>query len=532
MGFAGQRGGPRVECGHPGGGGGGGGGARLTTPRRSFFYRLQKYAFRKFPSFIPDPERLEILTASRKWDEEKNTSTEPPPDELIDLRCIWAVELYAPEQAGQLLSWFEKLGWNTVDTLITGHSPTRWIQRLRETAYGGGWFNLGPIHRPGDRRFLHAGRSAQLPPEVDYALASMYSLTSSLTCIVIGFVLDKTYSARLDESIRRKRETVIEPLTRGGYHLLGPDFQKTTDIRTIRAAMRESATNWFRTNLPGIFAGGLLENEFPTCEFLTLRSIQPFPTSGEVEGKDKDWLRLLNVDTDIDAWEADSLRSLKFDWLLSRDEKSRFHAVVAAKEDAFPEEKLRTYGGGDRASYVVYVDDIMNGLLSRWALLCMLLGFERHLNNIRDSAKFKPTKKEDPLHLLRELSGHVSQSVDIAIASAELRHFAEQKASFEHDLETFKPSDTRFYRDKDITLNQVLQKQIHERSEWLKNLDRSVRDRLVQYGTILGTRENIKLQNHMSKLTWVILVLTLLMTALTVLTVYIAAKAGGIHFPW
>lgn len=504
----------------------------MTTPRRNFFYRLQKYAFRKFPSFIPDPEYLEILIASRNGDEEKNTSTEPPLDERIDLRCIWAVELYAPSQVGQLLSGFEKLGWNTEDTFITGHSPTRWIQRLRETAQGGGWFNLGPIHRPGDRRFLHAGRAAQLPPEVDYSLASMYSLTSSLTCIVIGFVLDKTYSARLDECIRRKRETVIEPLARGGYHLLGPHFQKTTDIRTIRAAIRESATNWLRTNLPGIFAGGQLENEFPTCEFLTLRSIQPFPTLGEAEGKDKDWLRLLDVNTDRDAWEADSLHSLKFNWPHSRDEKSRFHAVVAAKEDAFPEEKLRTYGGGDRASYVVYVDDIVNGLLSRWALLCMLLGFEHHLNNIRDSAKFKPTKKENPLNLLRELRDHLSQSVDIAIASAELRNFCAQKAYFEHNLETFKPSDTRFYRDKEITLNRVLQKQIHERSEWLENLDRSVRDLLVQYGTILGTHKNIKLQNHMSKLTWVILVLTLLMTALTVLTVYIAAKADRISCPW
>lgn len=503
--------------------------APLTTPHRNIFYRLQRYGFRKFPSLIPDPDRREILRLSREGDEKENSRTEPPLDETVDLRCIWAVEFYMPSQVAQLLRGFEKLGWNTDDTAISQSSPTRWIQRLRETAHGGGWFNLGPIHRPGNRRFFHIGRTAPLPPEVEYALAAMYSLTSSITCIVIGFILDKKYSGRLDESLRRKRQTFLEPLIRGGYRLPGPASQKATNIRAIRADLRESAANWFRTHLPGIFASGLLEDEFPTCEFVTLRKARPFPKEGEQNREEEEWLRLLDIDSDIDAWVADDLPGLKFTWPFLRDEESRFHAIVAAKEDAFSAEELRGYSGGDRSSYVIYVDRRVNGLLSRWALLGALAGFERHLNNIRDSATFRMSQQRSPLRLLGEFCNHLSQSIDIGATSVELGHFADRQASFEHKVETFRPSDSRFYRNKDITLSQGLREQIAERSKWLGNTDRSVRDLLCQYSTLLGTRENTRLQNSISRMTWWMVILTI---SLTALTVYSAIKAGDIFWPW
>jgi hypothetical protein len=125
----------------------------------------------------------------------------------------------------------------------------------------------------------------------------------------------------------------------------------------------------------------------------------------------------------------------------------------------------------------------------------------------------------------RELIGHVSQSVDIAAAIVELRHFANQKVSFERDLEPFKPSNSKFPRDKEITLSHALREQVEERLAWLENLERSIRDLLIQYGAIIGTRENIKLQKRMSNLTWFI-------AALTALTAYIAIKAGNISWPW
>ena len=143
--------------------------------RRSFFFRLQRTAHRKFPDVVPGPELGERLAGWRKRDAESNSKSAPPPDEVIDLRCVWAVEVYTPSQIGALLRGFEKLGWDTGDPLSANRNPALWIQHNRESASGGGWMNLGFIRRPGASEFVGHTREAPLPAGVDYALAGLYS---------------------------------------------------------------------------------------------------------------------------------------------------------------------------------------------------------------------------------------------------------------------------------------------------------------------------------------------------------------------
>jgi len=265
---------------------------------------------------------------------------------------------------------------------------------------------------------------------------------------------------------------------------------------------------------------------------VTLSKALPFPKENERNSEDLEWLRLFDMDRDINAWVADGLPGLKFALPFFRDEKSRFHSIVAAREDTFSAEKLRGYGGGERSSYVIYVDMRVNSLLSRWALLAALAGFERHLNNIRDSATSGTSQRRRPFQLLDEFCNHLSKSIDIGATCVELEHFADRQASFEHEIEIFKPSNSRFYRNKDITLSQGLREQIVERSKWLENTDRSIRDLLCQYSAVLGTRENINLQNTMSRMTRWNVILTILIAALTALIVYSGVKAGEILWPW
>jgi hypothetical protein len=323
----------------------------FTTPRRNIFYRLQRYGHRKLPSLIPYPNSKEILRQCRERDEEENAKTEPPSDELIDMRCIWAIEFYMPSHIKRLLSGFEVLGWDKEDPFISSPSPTLWIQKFRETPYGGGQFNLGPIYHSGDKRFFRHGREAPLPPYVDYALASMYSLTSSITCIVLCFILDENCSGRFDEALRRKRKTVLERIPGGGYRLPGPPL-KDSRHSGYSSEMRASAANWFRTQLPGLFASGIMEGEFPSCEFLTLRKALPFPNLDKGDPEAKDWLSVLNMDHDTYVWLADDPPGLKFAWPLLFDKKNRFHAIIAAREDAFLNKDLRAYGEGGKLSYV------------------------------------------------------------------------------------------------------------------------------------------------------------------------------------
>ena len=212
-----------------------------STPRRSPFYRFRRYCYRNVPSLFPDPDRREILRQSRSRDAEDNAKTTPPADELIDLRCVWAVEFYTPSQVSQLLHGFERLGWNKEDPTGFDRNPSVSIQQFRESALGGGWFNVGLIDRPGSRRFFPSGRTAPLPTGIDYALAAMYSLTSSITCIVVAFILTEEFSPRFDQALRRDRETILERLPGRRYRLPGPPSQKVADVKAI--AFRHPGTS-------------------------------------------------------------------------------------------------------------------------------------------------------------------------------------------------------------------------------------------------------------------------------------------------
>ena len=504
-----------------------------AASRRSLFFRLQKYGYRKLPSFIPDPERHELLERYRRRDADDNAKSEPPSDEVIDLRCVWAVEFYTPSQISKLLRGFESLGWNTDDSLGSDRNPTHWVQRNRELPHGGGWFNLGIIQRSGEGRDFGHGRKAPLPSGVEYALASMYSLRSSITCIVIGFVLDETQNSRFEQALRRRRQSYRIPLPGRWYRIANPSAQKETDIRTLRDEMREHAAGWFRAYLPGLFASGRLAREYPTCEFLTLRNAVPFPPHSARDHTKDEWLRILNIHDDFYAWRAKELRGLKFVWPLRHDTHSRFHAVIAAREEDFSGEMMRPYGGNDRNSLVCYVDQFVNGLLSRWALAGFLAGFERYLNNVRDSADFKPNDRVKPLHLLEDLASHIAKSVDIAAMSVELQNFAAHKGTwFTHDINVFYPCNPALHRNAEIVLIEAIRQQIADRAEWLRNVDPPVRDMLIQYGATLGARENIKLQKRMAYLTWVILALTIVIAILTGVTTVMSIKAGNLSWPW
>ena len=70
-----------------------------AEPHRSLFFRLQKYGCRKFPSFIPDPERHGRLEMYRSRDADNNAKSEPPSDEVVDLRCVWLSSSIPPHKS-------------------------------------------------------------------------------------------------------------------------------------------------------------------------------------------------------------------------------------------------------------------------------------------------------------------------------------------------------------------------------------------------------------------------------------------------
>jgi len=91
-------------------------------------------------------------------------------------------------------------------------SPSDWLRNSRMSHAGGAWINLGFIHPPGSRRrAIWPERFAPLPLNVDYATAHLFNLTSSLSCMVLGFVFKPNYRSVLEDTLR---ENTLHMLSR------------------------------------------------------------------------------------------------------------------------------------------------------------------------------------------------------------------------------------------------------------------------------------------------------------------------------
>ena len=136
----------------------------------------------------------------RKNDPTRNAETTPPEDEHVDLPCMWAVEFYTPSHVDKLVDNLKKLGWDQND-FPGRESPASWVRITRQHSEGGSWLDLGTIRSGDDERpWPPRNRTAPLPMYVRYAGGGIYSLTPSLTCIVIRFVFEDNFrlSARYD----------------------------------------------------------------------------------------------------------------------------------------------------------------------------------------------------------------------------------------------------------------------------------------------------------------------------------------------
>ncbi len=461
-------------------------------------YRLRRTAHRRFPRFFLYPGELEVY---RSYDSERNTETAPPKEEFIDLHCMWAVEFYTPAHVDALLSGLQKLGRDNKHPFDIGTSPTSWIQELRQRSYGGGRLNLGIIQCLPETAtlFVPGLRPKPLPPpQVQYVTGQLYSLTSSLTCVVIGFVFEKDFSTQFNKALRTDRQTYIKAHT-----VYDPERQKIDHIRQVRADMAELAGRWFCENLPGLFSSGILGGALPTCEFVILRQAEPFPPRREGNARPPEYLSVLGMDSAFNAWQSEKTPGLKFTDSHWRDRAPQYHSILASRGSDFNEEKFNMLHGEG-----VLFDMAMSELLSRWAMLSLLEGYSQRLNALRDSSLFRPGSRQSSVKILKTLGQHVSYSVDIAAVTAELISYAQNSSWFNHNLETFKPCDEH-HRDSALTFTNNLCTIIQERAAWLQKTDQSLRNHLAQYGSLLGAKENIKLQRTLGFLTVVIIFLTL-----------------------
>lgn len=484
------------------------------NPRRQLHNLSQsarKFLASPFQKAEPDEGMFRFY---RERDAESNKETTPPENEVIDLCCFWAVEFYTPSHMNALLTNIRRIGWD--EEGFRGLKDIReWADRSREHPKGGGWQNLGRIGSSGtnDMTGKHVHPDALPPPHVSEISGRLFSISSSLACVIMMFRLQKDFGTGFDTALRTERETCYSKISPHTQAIHEPAMQKMDHIRQIRNEIRSTVTKWFSTNLPGLFSSGLLEGEMPTCEFVTLRMTDPFPSTDHPVPY---FLRLLGLDSGFDAWACVDLPGLKFRSPSWDRSVPQYHSILTIKEDDLDDERLKdAMNWSGREARIVYVDNFaMDGPLWLWALLRMLEGYAKRLGSIRESAMLRLDPGQSSVKILSELAKHVSFSVDINVVTSDLQNFTQPKPLHFFHYPSFVPIEGDYYPEGSKLENHLCSL-INERASWIQKMDQSLRDHGTQYGTLLGARDNVRIQAKISNLTWVLVGLTVILGFLT-----------------
>ena len=347
------------------------------VPIRRVAQYLRNVVQKRLTGHSRDDDPASMLDDYRKNDPTSNAETTPPEDEHVDLRCMWAVEFYTPSHVDKLVDNLKKLGWDQND-FPGRESPASWVRITRQHSEGGSWLNLGTIRSGNDKRpWPPRDRTAPLPMYVRYARGGLYSLTPSLTCIVICFVFEDSFRNRLDEVLRKDRQTFTRPVSRG-HEVLDPERQKTEEVRLLRQEYANLAARWFRENLPGVFSSGLLGDQLPTCELLTLHKTEPFPDREVREYTPSGYLRVLDLEFSPSVWRSKDTPSLRFSLALL-GQNPEYHSVFVVRDTEIEGTKLlEAYGG--LPGLATHVDVTYREMIGKMAVRPLLDGYSRSLN--------------------------------------------------------------------------------------------------------------------------------------------------------
>lgn len=454
-----------------------------------------------------------LLAGFRQGDHSQNAQSSPPPEETIELCCVWAAEIYTPAHTESLAQALRNFDQETRTTSSASEDLASWFEGTQRQLHGNAMRNLGiwvPKGEPDPPIFRE--RIVSLPASVKHASGMMFSISPTLTCIVVRFVFSEEFSHCYDSALKSDRETFLTP-TAGRTSIHMPIGQKENDIWRLRSEISTMVQDWFRDNLPGAFSSQTDELAMPTCELVTLNHAIPFPDADEPFPPL--YARILGLDGRWDAWKYSELPRLRIGFHSPPITGPRNHATLAINLRHWRESNPDNESRDAKSSLLSYVHWPVPELMSIWAIGPLLQHFAENLVQIQNSTVFHPGHGENHVEVLRQLTNHVSSLSDLSAVSADLN---ERDTTWNRPLfmgSPFLPVRTNLYAEG-TTLDIALWRSINERAKWLRSTDRNIRDRLSQISAFVGAQENVRLQKKVSALTWVILIVTILAVVVTV----------------
>jgi len=457
-------------------------------------------------------------------DAEENQASALLPGEEIRFVGLTCVEMYTPSTIGALRRSLVHLEWVRDDEFEPPFTNLdRWLDITRGNPFGGAWANLSRIGDKSEGRPLGGGLTAVMPVGFSEAWAGLYSITPSLSCLVLHFVADDTTALSLHQPFQVEWETEWRRRDGGGWTMPGPVNLRREAVNNIRRDLRERCHDWMGANLPGVFTGSRNSSgAMPSIEIFTCELARPFTRTDPVAGIDA-YPHVLRIDNEFDALAADGLPGWRLS-LLDDEIGNRDYALRLGARVADIDNDLNPYGGLTNHGLGNYLSHRISGFATRYGINCLLAEYERHVAGIRDrvAASSQPTNRREQVaqfeHLFRLVT---DESFDARIVASELRVMAQEEWRFCREVLPFKYiHEWRREHEPDLASN--LRESTLIRTENLLAAEQLLRDSISNVSSIVTARVDLRLATTVLWLTWVAVG-----TGVIALVVSILALLGG-----
>lgn len=461
-------------------------------------------------------EDLEYFRSQR--DQQINAETTPPVDEKIKIPTIWAFEVFPPEFIENFHRGIEQLQWidEKIDSLDNFQDT---LHDLRHRLTGGGWINLGYIRDDSARQTIPRSRTAKLPIGIQSIRASIFQPIPSTTILICQFFLDDDLSDVIDKSLRKNYQTYKQK-TKFGYRIMDVEHQKIETINFELAFLNNLCSTWIKDHFTGLYASDNIQEEHPTCAFLTLEKDIPFKEKEFT----RDYLSILDMYNNFDAWTSDKLQGIHLSF--PRKENSIRKSLILSGNinEILKDEDLKFYGDTKEnrvLNYLQYLDHT----LGTWVLNVLLESYIYKITDLRDLyGRTDVHDRKKAISTITALDQEVLKSQkNILSFIDEMKHYTDNEVFFMHEIYEFEAMNKSWHKGKLFAgMRETIRYRIDllsQNQKILKETSSAVREinTLITSDYLADT--NMIIQKGMKRMTIVILILTIVSTVATVISV-------------
>jgi hypothetical protein len=463
-------------------------------------------------------EHLEYYHKTR--DPKTNVETTPPDDEKVRVPTVWAFEVFPPAYIENFHQSINRLGW--ADEKIDAFDDFQdTLHDMRHKVAGGGWINLGWIIDNSTKQTSPRSKTAQLPNGVHSIRASLLQFIPSTTILVCQFNFEDNLANILENPLREDCKT-FKKKNKHGYRFISVEHQKKDLINLNREYLNNICSTWLKENFAGIFASDLIEEEHPICALLTLEKNIPFMNN---EHKWNNYMSLLDIDNDIDTWKNEKLKGLYLKLPRERNSVRKSIILTGNINEILKDEDLKFYGQTKESSVLNFLQDL-DYTLGTWVLSTLLDAYIYKITDLRDLyGKTDINNLSQSISTITELDHQIIKSQrNILPFISEIKHYCENQSYFMHNIYEFLPLNERVDQERQLFSN--IRESMIYRIELLEQNERILKETANaarQVNTAVSSdnlaKSNLRMQNSMHKMTWVILLLTLISTFSAVVSI-------------